>query len=528
MVRDLAGWQRLAVAFGLGGLAALAFAPLYVFPVLVISFTGLVFLMDGLRLEPNGLRSAFAVGWSFGAGFFLVGLHWVVNAFLVQAEMFAWMIPFVVIGLPAGLGLFIGAATAAAHGLGGAGPGRILILAAMWALAEWVRGHVLTGFPWNLIGYAWADMPAVAQTASLVGTYGLSLLTVAIAALPAAFVSPHAAERGRLSALPLALGLLALTAGALIYGQLRLSERVELVPDVRLRLVHADIAQRDKFDAVRRPTIVPRYLALTGAPPTDADRPPTHIIWPEAAVPYFLSLEPDLLAAIAAALQPGQMLLTGAPRYEQGPDGERYFNSFFAVEENGQVVATYDKSHLVPFGEYIPLNSLLRPLGVEKLTGGAWGFDAGAGPATLSLPGLPPLSPLICYEAIFPAEVTATGDRPRLLLNLTDDSWFGKLVGPQQHFDHARMRAVEEGLPLVRAANLGTSAVIDPYGRVRTRLGRTSPGFVDADLPAAKGATAYGLMGDTMFLLLWISASAVGFWLVRREEASLAGRVQGR
>ncbi|MHA1113242.1 MAG: apolipoprotein N-acyltransferase, partial [Alphaproteobacteria bacterium] len=477
-VRGLRGWRRWICAFILGAAAAVALPPIHLVIVLPISFTGLVWLIEG-----GTRRQALAVGWWFGFGYFVVGLYWIANALMTDPERFAWMIPFATAGLPALLAVFPALAAWLVRLAGRTGVGGVLVLAGAWGAGEWLRGVVLTGFPWNLVAHVWDFSAAMLQPAALVGAYGLSILTVAVAAMPAA-LAPCAGSgirpwRGR-AALLAALAVLGVWWGG---GAARLAMAPEsTVPGVRLRLVQANVAQTHKWRAELREAQFARHLRWTRAP---AAEPVTHVIWPETAVPYVLALDPLRRRRMAMATPPGGLIISGAVR-TTAPDAAEFkaWNSLQAIDTAGRIRASYDKAHLVPFGEYVPLRVLLE---MTKITHGRSDFSAGPGARTLDLPGLPPASPLICYEAIFPGRVTAAdGPRPAWLLNVTNDAWYGLSAGPYQHFAAARLRGVEEGLPLVRAANTGISAVVDGYGRITARLGLGEEGVLDAALPAAR------------------------------------------
>jgi apolipoprotein N-acyltransferase len=477
-----AAWRRAAAAFVLGALATLALPPFHLVAVLIASFAGLVWIADGCRRA----RGAFAVGWWFGLGHFLAGLYWVGIAFGV-AGVAPWAAPFAVFALAAASALFPALAVLAAHPSRGRGAVHLVVFATAWTAGEWLRGFaVLGGFPWNLVGYAWMASEATIQFAALFGVFGLSWVTVLAAAAPVELLRPRPNWR------PLALSWTALAVISAA-GALRLAgAEPATVPEVRLRLVQANIAQYHKWQESLRAAHLRKHLELTTRPAAAA---PTHVIWPETAAPYLLAGEPEVRAALAAAVPAGGVLLTGAVRVssdEQG--GVQAWNSVHAIDGAGAIVATYDKFHLVPFGEYTPLRSLLR---LAKLTPGETDFSRGPGPRTLSVPGLPPFSPLICYEAIFPGQVSDPDQRPEWLLNLTNDAWYGISTGPYQHFEQARLRAVEEGLALVRVANTGITGVVDPYGRVTARLGLAETGIVDAALPAPlQTRPPYGVWRD--------------------------------
>jgi apolipoprotein N-acyltransferase len=396
------------------------------------------------------------------------------------------MLPFSLVGLPAVLAGYAGLVALAFHRLGARGMPGVLALAALWTLAEWLRGLLFTGFPWNPIGQGWTLSDAVLQTAALIGIHGLGFLTV----VAAASVAPVAGSARAMAAPGLAaLALVAIWIG----GTIRLAAApTQAVPGVTLRIVQAGIAQHHKWQPELRMAHFRRHLELSAQP---GPSPVTHVIWPETAAPFFLAEEPGARAAIGRIVPAGGLAIVGAPRLERATDGRvSLWNSLHAIDEQGVIVATYDKAHLVPFGEYVPLRRILP---IDKVAFGMTDFSPGPGPRTLDLAGLPPFGPLICYEAIFPAAVIGDGPRPAWLVNATNDAWYGFSSGPFQHFAMARLRAVEEGVPLVRAANTGVSGVVDAHGRVVAMLGLGQAGVLDAPLPAALVApTPFGRTGN--------------------------------
>ena len=497
-VADFRGWRRLMLAFVLGGLAILAQPPLHILPVLLISFTLLVWLLHGAQRNLD----AFLIGWAFGFGYFVAGIYWIAIAMLTDAAKFGWMIPFAVGGSSAYLAVYPGLAALLTRLTGVVGISRILVFAASWTAAEWVRGVALTGFPWNPIGNVWLMLPEVAQFAALAGVFGLSLVGVLVAAMPAVLAEPGRGRWLQVTATALAVGLM--WAG----GNARLSMAGNReVPGVVLRLVQPNISQIHKGRDDLRETQLAKHLRLSA--PTKRVSTVTHLIWPETATPYFLARERRLRGVLGSIVPLNGLLLTGALRTTAVPENPfRAWNSLHAVDQQGEIVGTYDKFHLVPFGEYVPFRSVLD---IAKLTVGATDFSSGSGPRTLRLKGLPPVSPLICYEAIFPGKVTETGTRPGWLLNITNDAWFGRSAGPYQHFASARMRAIEEGLPLVRVANTGISGVVDPYGRVRARLEVGVEGVIDSPLPAALDIrTPFARFGNGVLLFLIILVALGG------------------
>ena len=506
-----AGWRRLALAAGLGLLAAAALPPVHAIVLLVPAFIGLLWLIDGSR----GGRGAFAAGWWFGFGHFAAGLYWIAHALLVDALQFGWMVPFAVGGLAGVMALFPAVAVLLVRASGARSAGRALILGASWTALEWLRGSIFTGFPWNLMGTVWGVSEPMMQLAAVGGVYSLSLLSVTVAAMPAVLADGAGVERRALGAVAAAAAVLGVV---WVGGATRLAFAPGgEVADVRLRLVQPAIDQKLKWRPELRLAHVERQLDMSRAPPSRAATPPaTHVLWAETAVPFNLAGEPGLLKTLGAAVPTGGLLITGAPRLiRREGAAARIWNSLHAVDERGAIVGAYDKFHLVPFGEYVPFRGYLN---VSKLVLGRMDFSPGPGPVTLRLPGLPPFSPLICYEAIFPGRVLNKADRPDWLLNITNDAWFGVSSGPYQHFAAARFRAVEEGLPLVRVANTGISAVVDAHGRTIASLGLGVTEVLDSPLPVAlEGITPYGHFGDWIVAALLLAAAAGGVLLSRRS-----------
>jgi apolipoprotein N-acyltransferase len=348
---------------------------------------------------------------------------------------------------------------------------------------EVLRAWAFGGFPWNLTGYVWSVSDAVSQLGALTGIYGLSLLAVALGALPAVLLEP-----GPRRWWPLAAGA-ALLSLVWIGGAIRLSDaEVAYVDGIKLRLVQGNVPQQDKWRPEMRNHWFGHHLALSS---TAADGI-SHVIWPESASSYPLDQVPEARALVARVVPPGGLLLTGGERFDFSQEPVRAWNTLFVVDAAGTVRAQYDKHALVPFGEFMPLRDLLGRIGLSSLARGGLDFQAGPGRVTIALPGLPPFSPLICYETIFSGQVIDPDARPDWLLNITNDGWFGHSSGPYQHLAMARMRAVEEGLPMGRSANTGISVVVDPWGRVQARLGLGETGVLDAPLPQPLPGTVFG------------------------------------
>jgi apolipoprotein N-acyltransferase len=482
---------------------ALALPPFNLWPCL-LGFAGLLHL---LRRSTGPWRAAL-LGWWFGFGHLLAGLYWIAIAFFTDAERFGLLAIPAVLLLCAGIALYPALATALAMPRRWRSPSAAaLALALAWTASEVLRGHLFGGFPWNLIGYAFAGSDAMVQLAALTGVWGLSLLAVLAGALPAALLEPGGGRRWQPAAAAALLPLLLWSGGAL---RLAASDPPAATGPL-LRLVQGNVAQHHKWQPELRAQWFRRHLELSA----EAADGVQAVIWPESATPYALDQEPEARRLIGEVVPPGGLLLTGGERFDFASEPARAWNSLFVLDPGGSVVARYDKRDLVPFGEFLPLRGVLGRLGLGKLTGGSVDFQAGPGRQTIALPGLPPFSPLICYEAIFPGGVVDPGARPAWLLNITNDGWFGRSSGPYQHLAMARLRAVEEGLPLVRSANTGISAVIDPWGRITARLDLGVTGVLDAALPAPLAPTPFARLGLWAVVLV---ATLAGLTLVMIER----------
>ncbi|MDB5459130.1 MAG: acyltransferase [Caulobacteraceae bacterium] len=522
-LRGLSKPAWLALSAGAG--AALAHPPFGFLPGL-LGYGLLLALVDRTEGE-RPVRSAFWRGFLGGSAYFLIGCWWVAEAFFVDAAEQGWMAPFAVVALGCGLGLFWGAAAALYRAVR---PTdcllKVLVFAGALCLLEWLRGHVLTGFPWNLPGETWKAGSAPSQAAALVGAYGLSWLTVAAMA---ALAAPFAFGR-RASTWSLFAGGVGVVAALYAFGAARLAHTLPVRADAPwVRVVQANVRQEAKYDVDKFQSIVDRYLRLTSMAPTRG-RAPDIVIWPEGALPAAAN---DLFrpsawtsAAIAHALAPGQTLLVGAYRQDEHATRIVYYNSLFALRRDGNELTPlgmYDKYRLVPFGEYLPLEGVLAPLGVKKMVHIGDGFTAGPAPRPMAAPGLPRVQPLICYESLFPGftrEGAKLGNgRADWIVNVSNDAWFGQTSGPWQSLNLSSYRAIEEGLPMVRATPTGVSAVVDGYGRARP--GELLPlgafGVIDAPLPPPLPPTPFARFGETAFwIMLGLSAVALVPALRRR------------
>ena len=517
----LSGWRRSSTALALGALLAAALPPFHLLAAAVIAFTFWAWLLDGAQQA----RRAFLDGWCFGAGFSAAAFYWIANALLVDAARFGWLYPVALAAIAAGFGLFPAAAALAAQ-RAPAGAPRTLALAIAWLVAEWLRSWLFTGFPWNLAGTAFAFSDALIQPAAWGGPWLLTALLLAAALAPA--LAQRAGRLRPAAALKGLLASVAIVAAAWAAGTARLAAHpvAQDAGGTVLRLVQPAIAQRQKGDPALEEAHFAAHAALTLArPPAPA---PTVVIWPEAAVPWGLMRDQATPARLAALAPPQGALLAGAVTVGRGEDGRRWArNSLLAVAGDG-AIAFYHKHRLVPFGEYVPLRGLLP---IDRIVPGIADFAPGPGPATMAPAGLPPFAPLICYEAIFADAVPDGPPRPAWLANITNDGWFGRSSGPWQHFQAARLRAVERGLPMVRAANSGISAVIDPLGRVLARLPLGHRGVLDAPLPAPlETAPPYAAIGEKALFAILLPAFAALAWSLRprRRLCDLAPRARPR
>jgi len=504
------GWQRPCWALTAGVMAAAAMPPVF---AVVFLIPGFVIFFKLLEAASSG-RRAFVVGWWFGVGHFAAGLYWVSYAFMVEADVYGALAPVAVVMMAAGMALFTGlfawmAAKSFKYIIASAA--RVFVFAALWVVVEWIRSWAFTGFPWNLMGTVWSFSDVMMQGASLFSVYGLSLLTVFMATAPVLIIKPGPVFRDKAVVAFAALSGLALFA----FGYVRLPVmQSEFANATRLRLVQPNVAQKLKWKRELRARHVRQLIDLSLSP--YQGKAADIVIWPEAAVPYDLANTGGLKQAIGTAAPPGGVVLLGAPK--GSPRGQRPFriwNSLFAVNPDGRVAATYDKAHLVPFGEYLPFRNIIGDR-FGKLTAGRTDFTPGPGPKTVKLKNRPAFSPLICYEVIFPDAVVDKTNRPEWLLNLTNDGWFGLSAGPYQHLAAARLRAVEQGLPLIRVANTGVSVATDSYGRITGQIGLGEQGVLDVDLPPKlKTLTLYARFGNVVPAVLVFVFFALGGLLGR-------------
>ncbi len=474
-VPALRTWPARGLAFGAGAVAALGQAPLLWSPAIILGLAAAIWLWACAET----VRGAAWIGWAFGAGHFAVALVWIVEPFLIEPDRHGWMAPFALIFLAGGLALFWALAFGVARWLALTGARAALALVGAYAAVELLRAYVFTGFPWAMLVHGLIEGRA-AQSAAVIGPHGLTLGLVLLVAVPVLLRRPVGLI------LPLALVIWPLS-----------PQGVAPAPDAPLiRLVQPNATQALKWDPEMARVFYQRQISFsaagTAAGTATGDARPALVVWPETAIPVWLDDAGDLLAQIGSAA--AAPVLLGIQRYA----GEKIYNSAVLIGPDGAQRALYDKHHLVPFGEYVPFGNLMARFGIYGFAANdGQGFSAGPGPALIDLgPGLGRALPLICYEAVFPQDVNGAPERPNLLIALTNDAWFGEISGPYQHLVQARFRAIEQGLPMVRVANTGVSAMIDAEGRVTASVALNTAGWVDAPLPPARAITPYARFGD--------------------------------
>jgi apolipoprotein N-acyltransferase len=511
-------WAAALLAAGFGAAAGFAFPPFGVLPG-ILGWAGLLWLLDGTDPERR-LRSAFWRAWVFCTSFFVVGTWWVVEAFLVDAESHGWMAPIIVCILPMGMGLFWGSAAVLYRKLAVDGPARVLVFAASFGFIEWLRNWLLTGFPWNMAGQTWKAGGAISQSAAVFGGLGLTVITLAIVAAPAVLAG-SGSRRARFGAVTAAVAALA---GLYGYGALRLSQAEVSDTDLRIRIVQADVSQEEKWSPGSLPAVVDAYVRQSQAPGLEAA---DVVVWPEGALPAAFETLFDPASPfgpqIASAVRPGQHLFMGASR--AGPDGSYYLNSFAFLHREPaglRIMGFYDKHHLLPFGEYLPLGSLMTRLGVRSLVNMPADYAPGLTTGPVSIPGLPLFQPIICYESIFADSIAGKGPRPLWIVLPSNDSWYGQTSGPWQHLQLGAYRSIEHGIPMVRSTPTGVSAMIDPYGRIRPgqSLSLGQAGVIDAALPAATRPTLFSRWRNLPFwIMVLIGAGVAAAPRLRRGPA---------
>jgi len=470
-------FKKKIILLILGALSALSFAPYYFFPSYIISLSILLII----TMRSRTIFIAFSYGYNFGIGHFFAGLYWIGNSFAVEPDVPDWAGYLMVFVLSSLLALFIATVTGLTkyihknnslklHSLN-----IVLSFTVLWSVAEWLRGNIFTGFPWNLSGYLWGFSDIILQSTALWGIYGLGVITVFLCLIPLVMFD----KKYRIS-VPFFGALVVF--GLFYYGDNRLPETLDYVEDVNIRVVQTNLKQQDKWTYKNWGK---NLIDLIGMSEGNEMSATTHVIWPETSVIYSLSEEPFRRQLISQILKPGGTVITGFPRRQRDPDRTSIFNSVIAFDDRGKILGTYDKTYLVPFGEYMLdfIRVIIIQLVLDELFTGGQDFVHGEGLKIFNIEGLPPVGLLICYEVIFPGQVVDPDNRPDWLLNLTNDAWYGDSTGPRQHLLQTRVRAIEEGLPLVRSASTGISAIIDPYGRILHQLSLNERGVINGELP---------------------------------------------
>jgi apolipoprotein N-acyltransferase len=507
--RGIAGFL---ISAALGALGVFGHAPFHVWPAFCVSIAGLALLLDAAPKRSKPIRHGFGVAWAWAFGYFLAGMFWVGNAFLVDAEKFAVLMPFAVAALPAVLAVFWGVGGAVYIKLWRADASKLLVFATVFAVAEFARGHLFTGLPWNLPAYIWKPGGLLSQSSALFGPYGLSAATLFVLSTPMLLFAHR--RTVRVAAFACVIAIL-----GLVFGGMRLAQAGKIEPMAGSGPVIAagqgGFTQKEVWDPSNASRVTQTYLDLLTDPRAqEADI----VVWPEGAFPYLLMEQPEVLAEINARL--GQRTLaTGSVRRSEGLNGDRYWNSLFVVDEAAQKSGNpfvYDKHHLVPFGEYLPLRPLFRALGIASLVAYDGEMTPGAAPATLRVPGAPLADPRICYEIIFPSFNPDASGKAKWILNISIDAWYGDLLGPDQHYATARSRAIETGMPLVRAASGGWSAIVDRYGRPIAEH-KSGAGYAKARLPLDATPTLYGRFGEALFGI-FLFVLVVSSFLLRQKS----------
>lgn len=468
------------LCFALGLLSAFALPPLS-WPILfMIGFGGFVVLLT----SATTYKQCFNAAWFWALGFHLAGLYWISASLFIDIARYGWVLPFSLLALPSYLALIFGGVCSLVHNLRAKPLLHLVVLSIILTICEHNRGWLMGGFPWNMFGYIWADTLPIIQSVSVVGILGLTFLTLLAAATFGLLFKPLDKS-----------SLIAISCVGILFSCIALwgTQRLETTPvtyhdNVNLRLVQPSIEQKERKTHDQRIMALAKIVGLSKQP---SEKPITHIIWPETASPFFLNEDADARAVLKHIVPKGGAILTGSPSRIVENGVQKYFNSLVVMNDKGAIIGGYDKSHLVPFGEFVPLRNILQTVPVAVDVIGTADFTPGAGAKTLRAPNLPSFSTMICYEAIFSGRIVDEHDRPAFLLQVTNDAWFGDTSGPYQHLAMARVRAIEEGIPLIRVANSGVSAVVDPLGRIVTSLELNKRGIIDSGLPKALEPAPY-------------------------------------
>ena len=522
------GWRRFLMLLAAGALAGLSVPPLFILPALFAAMPIWIWALDGAETKRGIVGRifgpAFVIGFAFGLGYFCVAFHWIGAALLTQGGIFVVLMPIAVVALAALIALFWGLGSSAAHAMWSDGAMRLFPFTGCLAAAEWARGTFFSGFPFDLLGYAMTANDVMAQSASLIGVYGLTVVVILISSTPA-LIWPADGRTLRVRLAPF-FASIAVIAANLGFGIIRLNATpVEERPDMRIRIIQPMVLEHTDWQLADPIAVLDRLLMLSDQKVGDSPGliAATHLIWPESVFPFWLSDYPEAFARIARLLPEDTTLLTGAPRENWGvedeePSGPGY-NSITAIDTDGEIAGSYDKAHLVPFGEYLPFPQFFALFGIRQFVPGTEGWAAGdIRRRLMNVPGTPPFVALICYEAVFPGDLGADLDKAEFILNVTNDAWFDGSIGPAQHAHHARLRAVETGLPMIRAANSGVTMVTDGLGRVTDRLPAGVISILDATLTEKLPGSLFNRVGHWPFWLAILGFIAAGILARRRSR----------
>ncbi|WP_317992782.1 apolipoprotein N-acyltransferase [Bartonella gliris] len=514
---SVTGWKRQAVLFLCGVFTSFALPPFYLTPLCFLTFPTFIVLLDTISTIQNNKKNLLTYALScgiFGFGYFLCGLWWLCNALLTDPVAFGWAVPFAIFCPPLYLSLYWFFAGFIVGLLWTKGIARFFVLAFALGLAEWLRALLFTGFPWNALGYTAMPTPMFMQSDAIVGLYGMNILAVLVYSLPAVLLT----DEKKKSALSLCLALILLHSG---FGFYRLNAAPNIADYQKnsywVRIVQPSIPQNTKLSNITREAIFAAHMNLTATLTEDKNPEPDFIVWPEASIPYLLDDTSDITMRIASLLKPKQWAIIGAIRASNDLANAQthYFNTIAVINAKGDILNTSDKLHLVPFGEYLPYQNLLKKIGLHILADNIGGYSAANVRKTVMMPNGFSYLPLICYEAIFPNEMTFKGSSPQAIINVTNDAWFGVTPGPYQHLQQAQLRAVELGIPLIRAANNGISAVIDSYGRIVVALQQNAVGIIDSPIPSPItpiGNNEYRIFSTfILFILMLLCRVCFGF-----------------
>ena len=475
-------------SFLLGSLSVLALPPFYFFPILFISFSLFIHLLN----NSTSIKKSFYIGYFMGSGFFAFGFSWIGNALLIDPLTFGWLYPLVLIASGGFFGLFWAFPAILSFPFK-TKIAKILAFSSFYVLFEWLRSFLLTGFPWNLLGSVFAFSPKMLQLASLTGTYGLSLLVL----ICCSFLSIGINKKNlKFFSIPIILILFTYT-----FGHLRLKAlNDDSVSNTTIRIVQPSIPQSMKWSKETAENNFQEHIRLSQKEGLDNI---DFVIWGETASPYILDLEPEKLKEITKAIPQNGYLITGSVRLETNEEGSlQPLNSMFVINKEGSIINHYDKSHLVPFGEYIPLRRYL-PSWITPITNTIANFKQGTPHKIISIPEHPDFSALICYEIIFPSQIINKDNKPQWLINLTNDGWYGDSAGPRQHLVTTQLRAIEEGITISRVANSGISAIISRTGCILDEIPLNTKGILDIKLPSKLSTkTLYGELGNLIPVLL--------------------------